>query len=68
MYYRLYLNSGKSGSREYRTPPAVAPPQVPSHYAPNYPVGHPHHNATAQRRGPGYSTLPIVHPQVYILF
>ncbi|XP_077297188.1 tyrosine kinase Abl isoform X2 [Arctopsyche grandis] len=55
---------GKSGSREYRTPPAVAPPQVPSHYAPNYPVGHPHHNSTVQRRGPGYSTLPIVHPQV----
>ena len=25
----------------YRTPPVVAPPQVPTHYAPNYPVGHP---------------------------
>ncbi|XP_068631161.1 abl interactor 2 [Battus philenor] len=43
---------GKS-SREYRTPPAVAPPQVPSHYAPNYP-----------RRPPGYSTLPVAQPQV----
>ncbi|KAL0882303.1 hypothetical protein ABMA27_000821 [Loxostege sticticalis] len=42
---------GKS-SREYRTPPAVAPPQVPSHYAPNYP-----------RRPPGYSTLPVAQPQ-----
>lgn len=31
---------GKS-SREYRTPPVVNPPQVPSHYAPNYPIGHP---------------------------
>lgn len=42
------------GSREYRTPPAVAPPQVPSHYAPNYPLGHPRRD-----RGPGYSTLPM---------
>uniref|UniRef100_A0A146MHC4 Abl interactor 2 n=3 Tax=Lygus hesperus TaxID=30085 RepID=A0A146MHC4_LYGHE len=41
------------GSREYRTPPAVAPPQVPSHYAPNYPMG------TARRQGAGYSTLPL---------
>lgn len=43
------------GSREYRTPPAVAPPQVPSHYAPNYPIGHPRRG----ERGPGYSTLPL---------
>ncbi|OXU21263.1 hypothetical protein TSAR_016540, partial [Trichomalopsis sarcophagae] len=42
------------GSKEYRTPPAVAPPQVPSHYAPNYPLGHPR-----RERGPGYSTLPL---------
>ncbi|XP_018321323.1 abl interactor 2 [Agrilus planipennis] len=42
------------GSREYRTPPAVAPPQVPSHYAPNYPIGH-----ARRERGPGYSTLPV---------
>ncbi|XP_063218111.1 abl interactor 2 [Bacillus rossius redtenbacheri] len=42
------------GSREYRTPPAIAPPQVPSHYAPNYPLGHPR-----RERGPGYSTLPM---------
>ncbi|XP_074039144.1 abl interactor 1 [Leptinotarsa decemlineata] len=41
-------------SREYRTPPAVAPPQVPSHYAPNYPIGHPR-----RERGPGYGTLPL---------
>ena len=43
-------------SKEYRTPPVVAPPQVPSNYAPNYPRG---------SRGPGqqqYGTLP--HPQV----
>lgn len=44
------------GSREYRTPPAVAPPQVPSHYAPNYPLGHPRRSG---ERGPGYSTLPM---------
>lgn len=41
-------------SSAYRTPPAVAPPQVPSHYAPNYPMGHPR-----RERGPGYSTLPL---------
>ncbi|KAF7267756.1 tyrosine kinase Abl isoform X2 [Rhynchophorus ferrugineus] len=46
------------GSREYRTPPAVAPPQVPSHYAPNYPMGHPR-----RERGPGYSALPIANIQ-----
>lgn len=32
----------------------MAPPQVPSHYAPNYPLGHPR-----RERGPGYSTLPL---------
>ncbi|XP_061388255.1 abl interactor 2 isoform X3 [Musca vetustissima] len=37
---------GKS-SREYRTPPVVNPPQVPSHYAPNYPIGHPKRLSTA---------------------
>jgi len=31
----------RSSNTIYRTPPVVAPPQVPSHYAPNYPVGHP---------------------------
>ncbi|XP_044764738.1 abl interactor 2-like [Coccinella septempunctata] len=45
-------------SRDYRTPPAVAPPQVPSHYAPNYPMGHPR-----RERGPGYSTLPLTSSQ-----
>ncbi|XP_001946649.1 abl interactor 2 [Acyrthosiphon pisum] len=44
------------GSREYRTPPAVAPPQVPSHYAPNYPLGH-----VRREKGPGYNTLPLHH-------
>ena len=50
------VSSLSRGSREYRTPPAVAPPQVPSNYAPNYPIGHPRRN----ERGSGYSTLP--HP------
>ncbi|KAF2354166.1 Abl-interactor homeo-domainous domain [Trinorchestia longiramus] len=36
------------GSREYRTPPAVAPPQVPINYAPNYPIGHPRRPESAQ--------------------
>ncbi|XP_059479281.1 abl interactor 2-like isoform X2 [Neocloeon triangulifer] len=51
------------GSREYRTPPAVAPPQVPSHYAPNFPMGHPRRSIEQNRGvvglGPGYSTLPM---------
>lgn len=47
-------NSGTlNRSKEYRTPPVVAPPQVPSNYAPNYPKG---------SRGQQYGTLP--HPQV----
>lgn len=50
------INLVTLGSREYRTPPAVAPPQVPSHYAPNYPIGHPRRGG---ERGPGYSTLPM---------
>ncbi|GFY55477.1 abl interactor 2 [Trichonephila inaurata madagascariensis] len=30
------------GTKEYRTPaPPIAPPQVPSNYAPNFPIGHP---------------------------
>lgn len=62
---------GKS-SREYRTPPVVIPPQVPSHYAPNFPMGHPRRSVTEQQqqqlqpqqqqqqqRGPGYSALPM---------
>lgn len=50
---------GKS-SREYRTPPVVVPPQVPSHYAPNYPVGHPRRSTSSSGdRGPGYSALPM---------
>lgn len=48
----------------YRAPPAVAPPQVPSHYAPNYPLGHPkRQNSQSEQRG--YTTLPLQtsHPQ-----
>lgn len=48
------------GSREYRTPPVVIPPQVPSHYAPNYPMGHARRsNSSTGERGPGYSALPM---------
>ncbi|XP_065335896.1 abl interactor 2 isoform X1 [Cloeon dipterum] len=57
------IGSLSKGSREYRTPPAVAPPQVPSHYAPNYPMGHPRRSIEQNRGvvglGPGYSTLPV---------
>lgn len=58
-------------NREYRTP--VPPPQVPSHYAPNYPIGHPSHPRRSGDRGAGYGTLPMVvnqhqSPQVRTLF
>lgn len=58
---------GKS-SREYRTPPVVIPPQVPSHYAPNYPMNHAKRSTSSGggvggsgggERGPGYSALPM---------
>lgn len=52
-------NTGTLGkSSQYRTPPVVVPPQVPSHYAPNYPMGHPRRQTSANDR-PGYSALPI---------
>lgn len=58
----VQLKAGSTGTlgkanREYRTPPAVVPPQVPSHYAPNYPVGHPRRQTS--ERGPGYSAVPM---------
>lgn len=55
----------RTGDRSiYRTPPAVAPPQVPSHYAPNYPMGHPKRQPS-QSEQRGYTTLPLqtAHPQ-----
>ncbi len=55
---RSNVGSLSRGTKEYRTPaPPIAPPQVPSNYAPNYPMGHP--KALENRRGSGYSTLPI---------
>ena len=45
---------------EYRTPPVVAPPQVPSNYAPNYPK--------TSRGGQQYGTLPHQHPQVGMVY
>lgn len=52
---------GKSRGGEYRAPPVVIPPQVPSHYAPNYPMGHARrqNSNTSADRGPGYSSLPM---------
>ena len=47
------------GSREYRTPPAVAPPQVPSNYAANYPLGH--SRRSERNSSSGYGTLPMPH-------
>lgn len=50
---------GKSRGSEYRAPPVI-PPQVPSHYAPNYPIGHPRRqNSNTSDRAPGYSSLPM---------
>ena len=56
------IGSLSRGSKEYRTPaPPIAPPQVPSNYAPNYPLGHPRATDTLRRgsSGSGYSTLPM---------
>uniref|UniRef100_A0A1A9WS30 SH3 domain-containing protein n=1 Tax=Glossina brevipalpis TaxID=37001 RepID=A0A1A9WS30_9MUSC len=52
---------GKS-SREYRTPPVVNPPQVPSHYAPNYPIGHPKRisSASSSTTATGVSSTGIM--------
>lgn len=51
---------GRSRGAEYRTPPVVVPPQVPSHYAPNFPIGHPRRQiSNTSDRGPGYSALPM---------
>ena len=52
-----YSSSGtlNRGSKEYRTPPAVNPPQLPSNYAPNYP-----------RQAKQYGTLPH-QPQVQMV-
>ncbi|XP_013785761.1 abl interactor 2-like [Limulus polyphemus] len=59
---RVAVGSGGSlsrSNREYRTlAPPIAPPQVPSNYAPNFPIGHP--KAPEIQRGNGYSTLPAV--------
>ena len=56
-------NTGTLGknSSQYRTPPVVVPPQVPSHYAPNYPMGHPRRQTSSGSGSerPGYSALPI---------
>ncbi len=56
-------------SKEYRTPPVVAPPQVPSNYAPNYPMQPPSAQAPSQYQkglNKQYGTLPpqvqMVHP------
>lgn len=55
---------GKSRGGEYRPPAQVVPPQVPSHYAPNFPIGHPRRqNSNTSSNGgnerPGYSALPM---------
>ena len=62
-----YSSSGGTlnRSKEYRTPPVVVPPQVPSNYAPNYPQ----QQAPQQQpqRVKQYGTLPHAHPQVQMV-
>ena len=53
-----YSSGTLNRSKEYRTPPVVAPPQVPSNYAPNYPQQY------QKGLGKQYGTMP--HPQVRI--
>ncbi|KAK2726453.1 hypothetical protein QYM36_000784, partial [Artemia franciscana] len=50
----------RSGRSDYRTPPAVAPPTVPTNYAPNYPIGHPRRTSqqSSQYGSVAYGTLP----------
>ncbi len=52
-----YSSGTLNRNKDYRTPPVVAPPQVPSNYAPNYPQ--------QQQRKQQYGTLP--HPQVQMV-
>lgn len=65
-------------SKEYRTPPVVVPPQVPSNYAPNYPQQQqPSQQQQLQQqqlqqqqqqlRKQQYGTLPHAHPQVQMV-
>ncbi len=60
---RAYNSGTLNRSKEYRTPPVVAPPQVPSNYAPNYPRQQPQQQQHQQRQQ--YGTLP--HPQVQMV-
>lgn len=49
-----------TASKEYRTPaPPIAPPTVPSNYAPNYPIGYLTTRGQDIRKASGYSTLPM---------
>ena len=59
-----YSSGTLNRSKEYRTPPVVAPPQVPSNYAPNYPMMQ---QQVQYQKGMGkqYGTLP--HPQVQMV-
>ena len=58
-----YSSGTLNRSKEYRTPPVVAPPQVPSNYAPNYPMQQQQQQQQYQKGlGKQYGTLP--HPQV----
>lgn len=68
------LKAGSTGTikrSEYRTPPIVVPPQVPSHYAPGYqsqrsrqeqPPQQQQQPVPQQQRGPDYRALPITNP------
>ena len=63
-----YSSGTLNRSKDYRTPPVVAPPQVPSNYAPNYPMQVQQQQQQQQYQkglGKQYGTLP--HPQVQMV-
>ena len=60
-----YSTGTLNRSKEYRTPPVVAPPQVPSNYAPNYPMQQQQSQIYQKSVGKQYGTLP--HPQVQMV-
>lgn len=55
-------NTGTIKRSEYRTPPVVVPPQVPSHYAPGMQGRRPPSSASSNERGPDYRALPMANP------
>ena len=75
-----YSSGTLNRSKDYRTPPVVAPPQVPSNYAPNYPRDSQHQgpggggnlsrqlsSASSSGTGKQYGTLPNSQAQIQMV-